>query len=159
MRLLGGVRLWRERDNIVNTGNFNPEHSVFVLKMFYLYPIVTKASSSAMDVDAYWVYGFQAATDYVLQMTPLGGVETPGYMQLCGSEPRPAGAPKASSANVFRTGVDSHVSDRSFCVRRGPREDRAWSGKRPNCSSNSLAILDGEGANITDLFLLHQIGS
>lgn len=77
MRLLGGVRLWRERDSIVNTGNFNPEHSVFVLKMFYLYPIVTKASSSAMDVDAYWVYGFQAATDYVLQMTPLGGVGNP----------------------------------------------------------------------------------
>lgn len=37
--------------------------------MFNLYPIVAKTSISAMDVDVYQVYGFEAATDYVLQMT------------------------------------------------------------------------------------------
>ncbi|ELK34422.1 hypothetical protein MDA_GLEAN10013798 [Myotis davidii] len=32
---------------------------------------VAKTSISAMDVDVSRVYGFEAATDYVLQMTPI----------------------------------------------------------------------------------------
>lgn len=132
------MRLWKERDSIVGAGNFHPEHGVFVFKFLNPCPIIAKTSISAMDVHVYRICGSEAAKDYVLQMALQSRFRKTLYACSSVIQSLSQHEPLQMSSTLVWTAVFLAV----LWVRQEPLGTRAWSGKYPNCSSDSLVLLD-----------------